>query len=78
MKNDVFVYGEGVTTGLVNQVNISELDRVTLKTHSNQVITGRKYWANNVKFLSGIAAAEICGKQTKDYVRIKGSQVIKG
>ena len=78
VEYDVFVYGQGVTTGLVNQVNISELDRVTLKTHSNQVITGRKHWTNNVKFHSWIAASEICGEQTKDYVRTKGSQIIRG
>ena len=78
VTNGAFVDGEGVTTGLINQVNISLLDLNTLKTQADQVITGKKKWRKNVIFRSEVNVATICDKDTKDYITVKGNQTIKG
>ena len=76
--HDVLVGNGGVTTGLINHVNISLLNRNTLKTHSNQVVRGKKKINMNTILRSGMTATSICGKKTKDYITIEGSQTIQG
>ena len=78
VTNDVLVEGDGVTTGLINNVNISLLNSRTLKTDSNQIVTGKKVFKENVSIRSGATVEKIHGKKTKNFVMIDGNQTIEG